>query len=392
MQNKFMGLCSWMIYAYRIESCHSSWFKWLTLVLGLLFISGCQASKTIPIHQSSLETVEIKPGKTVWLTYSPTPFLSRISALTETQEPSSAMLSLTETPTQTAKLMPLPEGIEAAINCQVHGLPEVACTGVATNDDWTPLSREFNGIEMVLVPAGCFLMGSEEGFAEEQPVHKICIDSPFWIDLTEVTVAQFANFLNGQVVPIDDYSIWLDVWTVAGDPHFQLTQRDGHWFPLMDEDNRPLENVNWFGATDYCTWREARLPTESEWEFAARGPDGLIYPWGNEFVSNKVVRFEGRSPDVGSKPSGASWVGALDMSGSLFEWTGSIYQSYPYDANDGREASRGVDDFSDRVFRGSAWYHPEGMHDNLSTTARFNAPPHYAAWYYGFRCVRPLEP
>jgi len=83
-------------------------------------------------------------------------------------------------------------------------------------------------------------------------------------------------------------------------------------------------------------------------------------------------------------------VGALDMSSSLFEWTRSIYQPYPYDPDDGREVSLGADPGSHRVFRGSTWYHPDGMHDNLTATARFSAPADYAAWYYGFRCVRPV--
>jgi len=278
-----------------------------------------------------------------------------------------------------------------AADYQPPGLPETAWTGVSTNDEWEPVIREFGGIPMALVPAGCFKMGNNDGFAEMQPAHQICFDRPFWIDHTEVTVGQFADFLNGQDQPIDNYEKWLNIWGVTFEPHIQLDQDNGHWIPLPDDGNRPLENVTWFGAFDYCAWRNARLPGESEWEYAARGPDNLLYPWGNEFARDNIVRFEGKNPEVGSKPQGTSWVGALDMSGSMFEWTNSLYMPYPYDPSDGREASF-ESDGGDRVFRGSAWYHPERMKDDLTATARLDAPPEYAAWYYGFRCVRSSTP
>ena len=275
--------------------------------------------------------------------------------------------------------------------CVAVGIPEIACTGVSQNNQWNPLIREFNNVEMALVPAGCFQMGNDENLPEEQPVHEVCFDQPFWIDRTEVTVTQFTVFLNGQPESIRNYDPWLNLWSVLGNIHVQLTQDGSTWYPLNGEGQRPIENVTWFGAINYCAWREARLPTEAEWEFAARGPSNYLFPWGDEFIRDNVVRFEGRNPEVGSKPQGASWVGALDMSGSLFEWTSSLYLPYPFDASDGREASMEIDSASNRVFRGSAWYHPEGMHDNVSATARFDAPPEYAAWYYGFRCARALE-
>ena len=117
-----------------------------------------------------------------------------------------------------------------------------------------------------------------------------------------------------------------------------------------------------------------------------------LYAYRDEFIEDNVVHHTGRPPDVGSKPQGASWVGALDMSSSLFEWTSSLYRPYPYDPSDGREVGLQEDDSSQRVFRGSAWYHPYGMHDNVSATPRFSAPTNYAAWYYGFRCARPFNP
>ena len=276
--------------------------------------------------------------------------------------------------------------------CVAAGLPAGACRGVSANDEWTPLVRELDGVEMVLVPAGCFEMGNEVGFRGEQPVHEICFEQPFWIDRTEVTVEQFAQFLNGQDEPVDDYEGWLDPWSPTYAPRVQVVRQDGTWAPEPGHASRPLESVTWAGAAEYCSWRAARLPGEAEWEYAARGPDGLLYPWGNEFVADNVVRVTGRMPEAGSKPKGASWVGALDMSSSLFEWVNSIYTIYPYDASDGREAGLDADSTSERVLRGGAWYHPDGMSDDLTTTARFRVLPHVAAWPYGFRCARSLDP
>jgi formylglycine-generating enzyme required for sulfatase activity len=277
--------------------------------------------------------------------------------------------------------------------CVAARLPETACRGVTSNDEWTPLVQAFDGVDMVLVPAGCFEMGNTVGFRGEQPVHEICFEKPFWIDRTEVTVDQFAQFLNGQDEPVDDYAGWLDVWAVTGPPRLQLAHEDGVWSPRRGQTNHPLESVTWAGAAAYCAWRGARLPGEAEWEFAARGPDSLLYPWGDDFVTDKVVRATYEDiPQVGSKPQGASWVGALDMSSSLFEWVHSLYVAYPYDATDGREASLDADSTHERVLRGGSWYHPEGMHDDVTSTARFRALPHLAAAAYGFRCARSLDP
>ena len=266
---------------------------------------------------------------------------------------------------------------------------------LSTNAEWTPVMQKFDGVEMVLVPAGCFMMGSTEEeidsafeicksasavceyeygrdwFESESPRHEICFDEPFWIDLYEVTNAQFRAF-GGQA------------------------EEESHW----TDDNRPREEITWFEAVAFCELRGARLPTEAEWEYAARGPDGLVYPWGNDFVADNVVYEDnafGQTAEVGSRPGGASWVGALDMSGNVQEWVSSLYQDhpYPYDAADGREASGDIDGSRSRAKRNGSWCHWDTGSENTSflrAAYRSGQDPPYGNYSLGFRCARAMSP
>ena len=150
----------------------------------------------------------------------------------------------------------------------------MATQGVATNASWKPVIQNHDGLDMALVPAGCFKMGAtdeqleealascdtyygvygcQQSFENEQPAHQVCISAPYWIGLTAVTNWQYG------------IESWLN---------FGSARREPTW---------PRETVNWQQAADFCKQRGARLPTEAEWEFAARGPNALIYPWGNEY-------------------------------------------------------------------------------------------------------------
>ena len=228
-----------------------------------------------------------------------------------------------------------------------------APTPIAHNANWTPMIQAFGEVEMALVPPGCFMMGNEDGRRDERPENEICFEQPYWIDRTEVTNAQYGS--------------------------------EGH----MAGANYPRENLLWAEARDFCTARGARLPTEAEWEYAARGPDSLIYPWGNKLIDDNLV-FDRNSPsqtaEVGSKPAGASWVGALDMSGNVFEWVSSIYARYPYDATDGRESPD--DTISPRVYRGGIQSY---IDYGASATIRFRLSPTERNWFVGFRCARDNE-
>ena len=223
-------------------------------------------------------------------------------------------------------------------------------TPVTSNADWTPVIEEVDGIEMVKVPAGCFEMGQDAGRRDERPAHEFCFDAPYWIDRYEVTNAQFGSQGN---------------------------------FP---GDNRPRENLTWFEARDHCAARGARLPTEAEWEYAASGPDNLIYPWGHELDGDYLVfdqNSNGETAEVGSKPAGVSWVGAFDMSGNVWEWVSSIYEPYPYDPTDGRENLEDTEAM--RVYRGGLGSY---IDFGVGTATRFWKEPDDRDWFIGFRCAR----
>ena len=191
---------------------------------------------------------------------------------------------------------------------------------VAQNADWTPITQEFNGVLMALVPSGC--LGTT------------CFDTPFWMDVYEVTNAQYGS---------------------AG------------YFGGPD---KPRETITWYDAKAFCEARGARLPDEWEWEYAARGPDLLVYPWGNTFVDANAVYTNnncGGTCDVGSRPGGVSWVGAQDMAGNVLEWMENDYDS------------------TNKVMRGGSWY----LSDYAARAAvRPWLDPTYAYDSIGFRCAR----
>jgi hypothetical protein len=213
---------------------------------------------------------------------------------------------------------------------------------------WEPVTETFDGVEMVLVPAGCFYMGSNL-VGNEQPIHEICFDEPFWIDKFEVTNEDYGS------VGCEDES---------------------------SEPDQPRNCVNWFEASDHCEARGARLPTEAEWEYAARGPDSLVYPWGNAFNMDFSVwagNSRRQTAPVGSRSEGVSWAGALDLSGNLYEWTSSLFEDYPY----GDDHESDSDTRSMRVPRGGSF-----SSVTLRSSNRIIGHPNDIDDDYGFRCAR----
>ncbi len=239
------------------------------------------------------------------------------------------------------------------------------------------------GVTTVFVPAGKFLMGSTDGGSDERPQHEQIIKRAFWLDLTPVTNASYAEFAKV------GYRT-RELWTTGGWKWVEETKKAGP----RDYDNfidpqQPRVGVTWFEAYAYCRWRDGRLPTEAEWEWAARGPENRIYPWGNTFVSENGIWREnsgGKTAIVGDgiRTAGASWVNALDMSGNVWEWCSSFFEPYPFNETDGRES---IDNTNGKhVLRGASWSY--ATNDLRSTRRTYYLLESVGTDGFGFRCAR----
>lgn len=205
-------------------------------------------------------------------------------------------------------------------------------------------------------------MGSDDGDAAEQPIHEVCFEEPFWIDVYEVTNAQFGS---------------------AASNCMQWSSSDG----------QPHICVNWYQSIEHCEARGARLPTEAEWEYTARGPDGLVYTWGNEFIADHAVyggNTRGQAANVGSRPSGASWIGVHDLSGSVWEWVADRYNPDYYATLSAPATNpQGPDTGDYQVLRGGSWC--DNQTAALRGAARDGNAPIFQDGCVGFRCALSYE-
>jgi serine/threonine-protein kinase len=219
--------------------------------------------------------------------------------------------------------------------------------------------------EMVYIPAGTFTMGDTHGDGQrnEQPPHQVSLRA-FWLDYTDVTNAQFAQFV--RAVRFHPRAAWLN--------------------EAQGKDQHPVVHVTWDDAVAYCLWAGKRLPTEAEWEYAARGTDGRKYPWGETWDPSRA-RFRGNTGGQTTAPAGsyatsASPFGILDLAGNVWQWTGSLERPYPYVATDGREDPSAP---GKRIVRGGAW---ESRPEDLRTSVRWGVEPTVEEAFIGFRCAQ----
>ncbi|MCC6298572.1 MAG: SUMF1/EgtB/PvdO family nonheme iron enzyme [Anaerolineales bacterium] len=258
----------------------------------------------------------------------------------------------------------------------------------------TPLPTEITdakGVPMVLVPEGTFIMGSdEEAFyldEDESPAHNVYLDA-FYIDTYEVTNSFYKDCVNSGV---------------CDEPHAKGSHNRTRYYGDSEFNDYPVIYVDWYQAKTYCEWRGTRLPTEAEWEKAARGTDGRFYPWGiSEIGVTYTGENTGDTTKVGSYPDGKSVYGTFDMAGNVWEWVNDWYKSDYYTIlgdnavnPQGPEGAEG----NSKVLRGGSWL-PLGFvrgdgiwnEDDDSTFNRYREFPLRFYNDVGFRCAMDANP
>ena len=221
-------------------------------------------------------------------------------------------------------------------------------------------------MDLVYIPEGEFLMGSAESdvdaASDEKPQHPVYLDA-FWIDQTEVTNAMYMRCVDADICSLP---------IIPGD---EITQKP----------QQPIQGLAWTQAAEYCQWVGRRLPTEAEWEKAARGTDARLYPWGNTPPTEDLANFDFLSDgftDVGIFPAGTSPYGVMDMAGNVWEWTADWYDENYY-ANSPYENPTGPESGIIRSIRGGAW---NTVPRAIRVTNRHWAYP-YRDDIVGFRCA-----
>jgi formylglycine-generating enzyme required for sulfatase activity len=342
----------------------------LFLALSICLVGGCGSEPTPVATQPQPPTSQPEVPPTEMPTDMPAEVTGPVEVLTPAdiasptpaEPPTVTSLPPTESPSPTAA----PVGAVTP--------PLTAVLG----DTWV---RPADGSVMVYVPAGEFEMGSDNQFYNnERPPHQVAVDG-FWMDQTEVTNAQYQACVEaGACKP----------------PQEAVSYTRPTYYGHSTYDEYPVIHVNWYRAAAYCNWVGGRLPTEAEWEYAARGPDGRWFPWGDAPdpaslnycdascpLDHADPAYNDGYPDtapVGSYPSGASWCDAMDMVGNVWEWVWDWYAFYPSEENPSWLAP----DFTDRVIRGGGW---DTSGEHARCTFRNYHNPAQSHDSIGFRCV-----
>ena len=285
---------------------------------------------------------------------------------------------------------------------------DIAFIPVTKNADWTPIERDFDDVTMVLVPVGSFVMGSTPDQIAEGL--RLCNSTgtpnhcdPQWFE---------DEVMNGDNTQMFDMPFWIDQYEVSRAQYQACVDagicHEAHVYEYSTEPNQPINVISWFDAKEYCEWRGGRLPTEAEWEYAYRGPDGLVYTWGDEFIGDYANHCDENCGNSGwgarsqyinlnhndgytntapvdAYPQAISWVGAYQMSGNVYEWTSTLFMPYPYQTDDGREADTGMRVDVLRVIRGGSF---SNNTSSLRGMSRGWNIPNDAYNGIGVRCAR----
>ncbi len=274
-------------------------------------------------------------------------------------------------------------GVLAAVlaGCRDAG-PSSASPGYSLGDT---IARPADQMTMRHVPGGAFRMGRKTSLHAH--AHTVVLDS-FWVDGSEVTNVHYSQCVAAGACAPPTSCSW-------GEPTYEDPAKADH----------PVVCVAWQAARAYCAWAGARLPTEAEWEYAARGPEALLYPWGDEFdgirlnscdtncphEDHRVTEYDdgfAQTAPAGSYPGGASWCGALDMAGNVWEWVADWYGRYPLAR---QHNPTGPERGTERLRRGGSWF-DWNEYGFLRADNRHPFEPRAANYTTGFRCVMSATP
>jgi eukaryotic-like serine/threonine-protein kinase len=277
-------------------------------------------------------------------------------------------------------------------------VPTSTPTATPTPSMGSTMTSDKDGMVLIFVPAGEFTMGSKF-YRDERPAHQVSLGG-YWIDKTEVTTAMFAKYLNdvSSQVTIDpgDFLRFIRlqdniIYNLSCPICHKWTDRitwDGTKFSVVaGYEDHPAVMVSWYGASAYCSWANRRLPTEAEWEKAARGTDARVYPWGNARPDDTLANLGSKANDtakVGSYPAGASYYGLLDMAGNASEWVNDWY-SETYYQNSPASNPAGPDTGKERVVKGNGW--DDLYVDGRSSFRLLPSVPEQVGVGLGFRCA-----
>jgi formylglycine-generating enzyme required for sulfatase activity len=219
-----------------------------------------------------------------------------------------------------------------------------ALTNASTPYPMRKIRLDFKGVLQVFVPSGCFLMGSDTRYdpmtwADEQPSHNVCISRDYWLDRDEVTNESYQKFVD------DGGYLKAQYWSSEGWQWLQENKISGPkaYAASYSQPKQARIGINWFEADAYARWRGGRLPSEAEWEYAARGPNSLIYPWGNKWDDSQL-----------NSNTDQSWVGAYNMGCNALEWVWDWYDAKYFEISP-KDNPLGPTTGISRVLRGGAW-------------------------------------
>lgn len=283
---------------------------------------------------------------------------------TKTSQP---VFTETSVPAVTITSEPTATNTPSATETSVPPTPTLGVGSTLTGND---------GMSLLYIPAGKFTMGSDDGNDDEKPAHTVNLDA-FWIDKTEVTNTMYAQCVAGGKCDAPSTTTSARRDSYYGNPQF---------------DNFPVINVDWNMADTYCEWAGRRLPTEAEWEKAARGTDGRTYPWGNDAPNKNLLNYDGPNDgdttEVGAYPNGVSPYGVLDMAGNVDEWVADWYGEIYYTSSP-LSNPLGPSSGQYRVLRGGPWLTYDYY---IRSSYRGSLDPSHTDYYTGFRCAMDATP